>query len=52
MAPQHARTTFAKAPNPAPPSADNWLGTDDRGRDLLAARLIYGFRVSCCLRWR
>ena len=36
---------FAKEPNPAPPSADNWLGTDDRGRDLLA-RLIYGFRVS------
>lgn len=36
---------FAKAPNPAPPSAENWLGTDDRGRDLLA-RLIYGFRVS------
>lgn len=36
---------FAKAPNPAPPSADNWLGTDDRGRDV-AARLLYGFRVS------
>jgi microcin C transport system permease protein len=36
---------FAKFPNPAPPSADNWLGTDDRGRDLLA-QLIYGFRVS------
>ena len=36
---------FAKAPNPAPPSADNWLGTDDRGRDLLA-QLIYGFRIS------
>ena len=36
---------FAKQPNPAPPSADNWLGTDDRGRDLLA-RLLYGFRVS------
>ena len=36
---------FAKEPNPAPPSADNWLGTDDRGRDLLA-RLLYGFRVS------
>jgi microcin C transport system permease protein len=32
-------------PNPAPPSTDNWLGTDDRGRDLLA-RLIYGFRIS------
>ena len=36
---------FAKAPNPSAPSADNWLGTDDRGRDLLA-QLIYGFRIS------
>jgi len=36
---------FATQPNPAPPSRDNWLGTDDRGRDLLA-QLIYGFRVS------
>ena len=36
---------FAQAPNPAPPSAANWLGTDDRGRDLLA-QLLYGFRVS------
>lgn len=36
---------FAQAPNPAPPSRANWLGTDDRGRDLLA-QLIYGFRVS------
>ena len=32
-------------PAPAPPSAQNWLGTDDQGRDVLA-RLIYGFRVS------
>ena len=32
-------------PAPAPPSAVNWLGTDDQGRDL-AARLIYGFRIS------
>ncbi len=30
---------------PSPPSNDNWLGTDDRGRDVLA-RLIYGFRFS------
>ena len=30
---------------PSPPSADNWLGTDDRGRDILS-RLIYGFRYS------
>ncbi len=36
---------FAKAPNPSAPSRDNWLGTDDRGRDLLA-QLIYGFRIS------
>jgi microcin C transport system permease protein len=36
---------FAKSPNPAPPSAENWLGTDDRGRDV-TARLLYGFRVS------
>ena len=32
-------------PAPAPPSAENWLGTDDQGRDV-AARLIYGFRIS------
>ena len=32
-------------PNPAPPSEENILGTDDRGRDVLA-RLIYGFRLS------
>ena len=32
-------------PAPAPPSADNWLGTDDQGRDVLA-RMIYGFRIS------
>jgi microcin C transport system permease protein len=36
---------FAKLPNPSPPTLDNLLGTDDRGRDLLA-QLIYGFRVS------
>lgn len=36
---------FSKEPNPAAPSADNWFGTDDRGRDVLA-RLIYGFRLS------
>ncbi|MCB2107424.1 MAG: ABC transporter permease, partial [Rhodobacteraceae bacterium] len=32
-------------PAPSPPSADNWLGTDSQGRDVLA-RLIYGFRLS------
>lgn len=36
---------FASRPNPAPPSSENWLGTDDRGRDVLA-RALYGFRVS------
>jgi microcin C transport system permease protein len=36
---------FAKEPNPSRPTPDNWLGTDDRGRDLLA-QLLYGFRVS------
>ena len=36
---------FAQQPNPAPPSAANWLGTDERGRDMLA-QLLYGFRVS------
>jgi microcin C transport system permease protein len=34
-----------RVPAPAPPSADNWLGTDDQGRDVVA-RLIYGFRIS------
>ena len=32
-------------PTPAPPSSDNWLGTDDQGRDVVA-RLLYGFRIS------
>lgn len=32
-------------PAPSPPSAEDWLGTDDQGRDVLA-RLIYGFRIS------
>ena len=34
-----------QVPSPAPPSAQNWLGTDDQGRDVLA-RIIYGFRIS------
>lgn len=33
------------APDPAAPSAAHLLGTDDRGRDVLA-RLVYGFRDS------
>lgn len=34
-----------QVPAPAPPSSENWLGTDDQGRDVVA-RLIYGFRIS------
>lgn len=34
-----------QVPAPSPPSAENWLGTDDQGRDV-TARLIYGFRIS------
>lgn len=30
---------------PGPPTAQNWLGTDDTSRDVLA-RVIYGFRLS------
>jgi microcin C transport system permease protein len=36
---------YNQEPDPAPPSRMNWIGTDDRGRDLLA-RLLYGFRLS------
>ena len=36
---------LSHAANPAAPSSDNLLGTDDRGRDVLA-RLVYGFRLS------
>lgn len=32
-------------PVPSAPSAQNWLGTDDQGRDVLA-RILYGLRVS------
>jgi microcin C transport system permease protein len=43
----HHRTInyFASEPSPSRPNRENLLGTDDRGRDILA-RLIYGFRVS------
>ncbi len=36
---------FAKEHNPSGPTRENWLGTDDRGRDM-TAQLLYGFRVS------
>jgi microcin C transport system permease protein len=41
------RTINLNLPEPAPahPSAENPLGTDDQGRDVLA-RIIYGFRIS------
>lgn len=32
-------------PVPSPPTAQNWLGTDDQGRDVMA-RVLYGLRVS------
>ena len=31
-------------PAPSPPSKENWLGTDNQARDVLA-RVIYGFRL-------
>ena len=34
-----------QVPAPAPPSTENWLGTDDQARDVMA-RVIYGFRIS------
>jgi microcin C transport system permease protein len=45
--PYHHRTInyFAQEPSPSGPTAQNVLGTDDRGRDILA-RLVYGFRIS------
>jgi microcin C transport system permease protein len=32
-------------PAPSPPSRNNWLGTDDQSRDVMA-RLLYGLRIS------
>ena len=45
---RHSFTTINQeidGPVPSPPTAVNLLGTDDRGRDVLA-RLLYGFRLS------
>jgi len=36
---------FTKDPDPAGPSRDHFLGSDDSGRDMVA-RLLYGFRIS------
>ena len=36
---------FSRALPPSSPTAQNWLGTDSNGRDMVA-RLLYGFRVS------
>lgn len=33
------------SPAPSPPTLENWLGTDDKGRDVLA-NVLYGFRIS------
>jgi len=38
-------STDLDGPAPTPPDEKHWLGTDDEARDL-AARLIYGFRIS------
>jgi microcin C transport system permease protein len=44
---RHSPTEINKSEKsyPAPPSINNWLGTDDRGRDILA-RILFGFRYS------
>jgi microcin C transport system permease protein len=36
---------YARAADPAKPSARHWLGTEQAGRDMVA-RLLYGFRTS------
>ncbi|MBR7059674.1 MAG: ABC transporter permease [Neisseriaceae bacterium] len=41
----HTLNEFDTQPNPAPPSSNHLLGTDDIGQDILA-RLVYGFRNS------
>ncbi len=45
--PYSYNTVIYDLPTPAPsaPNAQNWLGTDDQARDVVA-RVIYGFRIS------
>ena len=45
LVPYHYDTIVNNLPSPAPspPTWQNWLGTDDQARDVLA-RVIYGFR--------
>ena len=47
LIPYSYRTNKRDSPQgcPAPPSWENWLGTDDQCRDV-SARVIYGFRIS------
>lgn len=47
LIPYSYRTINYDLPTPAPsaPTAENWLGTDDQGRDV-TARMMYGFRIS------
>lgn len=47
LVPYHYDTIVNNLPSPAPspPTWQNWLGTDDQARDVLA-RVIYGFRIS------
>lgn len=47
LIPYAYRTTVTDLPGPAPspPSLQNWLGTDDQARDVVA-RVVYGFRIS------
>jgi len=40
-----SNTVNLERPAPAPPSVENWLGTDSSGRDVLA-RVLYGCRSS------
>ncbi len=47
LVPYSFDTPVTDLPTPAPskPTTQNWLGTDDQARDVVA-RLIYGFRIS------